>query len=195
MYPLKSVIKNCIDQYSCLSFIFIHMYKTLSAPQTKTDFCKKCRSWWDGSSGSILLAIPLQFLSETPIRNNISDQVQSWKSPLQKVRDERVKVLLRCSGPKIRITIFLVAFFHCIRTSTIMVPPYLPKVLRQGVWINDVDTNRIPQNVAAVLQNMASDQGVHCLPLIHQWLDTATGLMNLTKSWYKYSKEFRCPII
>ena len=32
-------------------------------------------------------------LNDTPIWNNGSDHIQSWKSPLQKLRDERVKDL------------------------------------------------------------------------------------------------------
>ena len=40
-------------------------------------------------------------------------------------------------------------------------------VFKGQAWANCVDPDQMPQNVA-------SDQGLHCLPLIHQILDTST---------------------
>ena len=43
-----------------------------------------------------------------------------------------------------------------------------PKYLDRHAWANNVDPDHMPQN-------MASDQRLHCLPLIQQFLDTLTG--------------------
>ena len=44
--------------------------------------------------------------------------------------------------------------------------------------------------------NTASDQGLHCLQLIQQLLDTSTGSqMDLFKFKDKYNKELKCPNI
>ena len=44
---------------------------------------------------------------------------------------------------------------------------YLNRQLRQ-TWANHVDPGEMPQNVV-------SHQGLHCLPLIQQFLDTTSG--------------------
>ena len=52
-----------------------------------------------------------------------------------------------------------------------------------------VDPDQMPQNVA-------SDQGLHCLPLIQQFLDTSTdSKIDLFRFHTKYGKELRCPNI
>ena len=45
------------------------------------------------SSRYTLFAIQFRFLTETPIRNNSSDQLQRRKSLLQKLRDDRVNAV------------------------------------------------------------------------------------------------------
>ena len=40
-----------------------------------------------------------------------------------------------------------------------------PKYWNRHVWANGVDPDQM-------LQNLASDQGIHCLPLIRQYLHT-----------------------
>ena len=42
------------------------------------------------------------------------------------------------------------------------------KYLDKQVWANSVNPDQMPQNVA-------SDQGLHCLPLVQQILDTSKG--------------------
>ena len=52
---------------------------------------------------------------------------------------------------------------------------------------NSVDPDETPQNVV-------SHQGLHCLPLIQQFLDTTSGSnLYLFKFWNNYVKELRCP--
>ena len=45
---------------------------------------------------------------------------------------------------------------------------YLPYVYRQTAWANGVDPDETPQNAA-------SHQGLHCMPLIQQFLYTTSG--------------------
>ena len=52
-------------------------------------------------------------------------------------------------------------------------------------WANSADSDEMPQNAA-------SHQGLHCLPLIHQFFDTSGIKLYLFKFYYKY-KELRCP--
>ena len=54
-------------------------------------------------------------------------------------------------------------------------------------WANSVDPDEM-------LQNAASHQGLNCLPLIQQFLDTTLGSkLYLFKFYNKYGKELRCP--
>ena len=49
------------------------------------------------------------------------------------------------------------------------------KYLDRQAWANIVDSDQMQQNVA-------SDQSLHCLPLIHHFLDISTGSqMDLVK--------------
>ena len=54
-------------------------------------------------------------------------------------------------------------------------------------WANSIDPDETPQNAASHL-------GLHCLPLIQQFLDTTSGS---ELYWFKfqniYAKELRCP--
>ena len=54
-------------------------------------------------------------------------------------------------------------------------------------WANNLDPDETPQNAASHL-------GLHCLPLIQQFLDTTLGS---ELYWFKlkniYGKELRCP--
>ena len=59
--------------------------------------------------------------------------------------------------------------------------------LDRQAWANTVDPDEMPQNVA-------SHQGLHCLPLIQQLLDTTSGSkLYLFKFYNKYGKELWCP--
>ena len=49
--------------------------------------------------------------------------------------------------------------------------PDLPKYLDNQPWANSVDPDQMPQIVA-------SDQGLHCLPFIQQFLNTSAGSEN-----------------
>ena len=42
--------------------------------------------------------------------------------------------------------------------------PYLSQIFGKQAWANSVDQDQMPQNAA-------SDLGLHCLPLIQQYLD------------------------
>ena len=42
-----------------------------------------------------------------------------------------------------------------------------PQYSNPGLWANCVDPDQTPQNAA-------SDQGLHCLPIIKQFLDSST---------------------
>ena len=45
-------------------------------------------------------------------------------------------------------------------------------------------------------QSVVSDQGLNCLPIIQQFINTSTGRkIGLFKLEDKYGKEFRCPNI
>ena len=47
-----------------------------------------------------------------------------------------------------------------------------------------------------MLQNLASDQGLHSLPLIWQFLETSMfSKLDLFKFYNKYGNELRCPNI
>ena len=55
------------------------------------------------------------------------------------------------------------------------------------VWANSVNPDEM-------LQNAASHQGLHCLPLFQQFLDKTSGSkLYLFKFYNKYSKELKCP--
>ena len=57
--------------------------------------------------------------------------------------------------------------------------------LDRQVWANSVNQDEMPQNAAF-------HQGLHCLPLIQQFLDTTlVSKLYLLKFQNKYSKELR----
>ena len=67
--------------------------------QTKKSFCKCIdpdeTAHNELSSGSTMFAILFWFLTENPNWNNGNGQIQTWKSPLPKLRDERVKMCMK----------------------------------------------------------------------------------------------------
>ena len=82
------------------------------------------------------------FLTETSIWNNGSDNIQRWKSPLQKLGDERVKS--GCNN------------MACMLYSEGMLTPLACRP-KQVLLLKFVD----PDEVA---HNKLSHQDLHCLP-------------------------------
>ena len=59
--------------------------------------------------------------------------------------------------------------------------PYFPKFSDRQAWPNSLDPDQM-------LQNAASDQGLHCLLLIQQFFGTTDSKMDLFKFLDKYGK-------
>ena len=88
-----------VDILSWILFNRLGDFNQLSPADKTIFFSKQCRSWWDGSSASTLFVIRYWFLTETPIWSNGSGKIQRWKSPLQKLGDERVDGIFHVGYP------------------------------------------------------------------------------------------------